>query len=78
MTPNGKWATLPCVELLPFACATADGKWSVDLNKKGTSAAGTSSCASGTSFAAPLTGYSNNNLMLASYGQFLWLNAPNK
>jgi len=81
MLPSGRWGTLDCSTSLPYACQVtasdqdAGLKWSVNLTKTG--AWSDSVCADGSTFSAPHNGYANSLLSLASYGQYMWLNAPN-
>jgi hypothetical protein len=81
LTPNGRWATLPCDTPLPFACVNSASKasgeyktWTIDLTRTGASNAAV--CPVGSEFAAPHNGFSNGLLVNAAFGQTLWLNAP--
>jgi hypothetical protein len=79
MLPSTRWATLDCSTALPFAClkdnSTIPVDWAVDLEVKGSFQQ--ASCPSGSHFAAPHTGYTNNLLSLAGLGQGMWVNTPN-
>ena len=59
----------------PSTSVDAGTAWAIDLTKVGTYAEST--CASGSFFSAPHNGYANSMLLLANYGQTMWLNAPN-
>jgi hypothetical protein len=50
-------------------------KWVIDLTKTGSW--GESTCKRAAVFSAPHNGYANAKLLLANYGQTMWLNAPN-
>jgi hypothetical protein len=81
MSPSGRWMTLPCDTALPYACIAPEENthgvnWSVDLNVMG--AWKDATCASSNlAFAAPHNGFANNKLLVAAFGQTVWLNAPN-
>jgi hypothetical protein len=91
MTPSGRWTTsIPCDTPLLYACraptdeaVSTKPKWVIDFNKFGSWSEGTAACQSSVVgsdlvFAAPHDGFANNLLMLAGYGQYMWLNAPSK
>lgn len=82
ITPNGRWASLPCDTKLPFACVHSSSKengdyksWSINLNNVGSY--DEASCAESYVFAAPHNGFANSLLVNAAFGQSVWLNAPN-
>lgn len=83
--PNGRWSTIDCTTVLPFACLVDSDQstagygldWKVDLSVTGEAAMGSTKCPDGTTWAAPHNGYANSILVDLAFAQAVWVNAPN-